>query len=171
MAWLDTVCRLRGTTDHSFHTVTSSGSTCRPTTKRHHDTLNITKMDVSNGCHLACLCLCILLIKIWQLGGCLFWRSTVWRCNEYFKTYFRVLFDWQLTWQDLNWLCSKHHSNIIQRKSKQTQRNPANTVWHVWCASCNLQIIHKMMLTQIRSNLERKCKKLKSIHSVQYIQT
>lgn len=31
MAWSDTVCRPRGTTDHSSHTATSSGSTCMKT--------------------------------------------------------------------------------------------------------------------------------------------
>lgn len=33
MAWLDTVCRPRGTTDHSLHTAASSGSTCGSTRK------------------------------------------------------------------------------------------------------------------------------------------
>lgn len=59
MAWLDTVCRPRGTTDHSLHTAASSGSTCGTTRKKTWRYLKHTneRMNVHNICHHTSLCL------------------------------------------------------------------------------------------------------------------
>lgn len=49
------------------------------------------------------------------------------KCIQTTGLVYICFFDWQLTWQYLNW-CSKPHSYITDRR-KQTQT--ANTVWHM----------------------------------------